>query len=88
VIVLDGKELTSGEFDMLVQQFAGSERQEEPSPDVQVITSVAEGRSNRQVELSGRLINGDIVFDTPAPVPVERNTLYVGDTKIILKLRS
>lgn len=43
--------------------------------------------SQNEVELSGRLVNGEIIFDVPAPLPVSTNTLYVGDTKIKLNLR-
>ena len=39
------------------------------------------------LELSGRVVNGEIIFDTPAPLPVSNSTLYVGDTKITLRLR-
>jgi hypothetical protein len=37
--------------------------------------------------LLGRLVNGEIIFDLPAPLPVGSNTQYVGDTKIKLNLR-
>ena len=44
-------------------------------------------RSQQEVELSGRVVNGEIIFDVPAPLPVGTNTLYVGDTKVTLNLR-
>jgi hypothetical protein len=33
------------------------------------------------------MVNGQIIFDTPAPLPVGANTVYVGDLKMTLKLR-
>ena len=45
-------------------------------------------RAVKEVELTGRVVNGEIIFDTPAPLLVEPNTLYIGDTKVTLKLRA
>lgn len=76
------------EFDALVEQFI--ERGEDrvtPQTFLQVMTDVAEQRSQHEVELSGRVVNGEIIFDLPAPLPVGASTLYVGDTKITLRLR-
>ena len=58
-----------------------------PQTFLQVMTDVAEQRSQHEVELSGCLVNGEIIFDLPAPLLVGRNTFYVGDTKIKLNLR-
>jgi hypothetical protein len=52
------------------------------------MADVAAQRSQHEVELSGRVVNGEIIFDLPAPLPVATNTLYVGETKITLKLRA
>jgi hypothetical protein len=51
------------------------------------MADIAEERSQREVELSGRIINGEIIFDQPAALPVGASTLYVGDTKVKLNLR-
>ena len=80
--------MNDAEFDALVEQFI--ERGEDrvtPQTFLQVMTHVAEQRSQHEVELSGRVVNGEIIFDIPAPLPVSNNTLYVGDTKITLRLR-
>lgn len=76
------------EFDALVEQFIerGADRVT-PQTFLQVMTDVAAERSQHEVELSGRVVNGEIIFDTPAPLPVGANTLYVGDTKVKLNLR-
>jgi hypothetical protein len=76
------------EFDALVEQFI--ERGEDrvtPQTFLQVMADVAEQCSQHEVELSGQVVNGEIIFDMPAPLPVGTNTLYVGETKITLKLR-
>ncbi|MGH9769484.1 MAG: hypothetical protein ACREAB_18830 [Blastocatellia bacterium] len=76
------------EFDALVEHL--SERGEDrvtPQTFLQVMTDVAEQRSQHEVELSGRVVNGEIIFDLPAPLPVGNSTLYVGDTKVTLRLR-
>lgn len=76
------------EFDTLLEQFIErSEDQVTPQTFLHVMTDVAAERSQHEVELSGRVVNGEIIFDLPAPLPVSANTLYVGDTKIKLNLR-
>jgi hypothetical protein len=80
--------MSDGEFDALVEQFI--ERGEDRVPlstFMQVMADVAEQRQAREVALTGRVVNGEVIFDTPAPVVVAKNTLYVGDTKVTLKLR-
>lgn len=80
--------MNDAEFDALVNRFIErGEDQMTQQTFLQVVTDVAERRSQREVELSGRGVNGEIIFDLPAPLPVGANTLYVGDTKIILNLR-
>lgn len=76
------------EFDALVEQFIerGADRVT-PQTFLQVMTDVTAQHSQYEVELSGRVVNGEIIFDTPAPLPVGPNTLYVGDTKVKLNLR-
>ena len=76
------------EFDALVEQFIerGTDRVT-PQTFLQVMTDVAAQRSQHEVELSGRVVNGEIIFDVSAPLPVGANTLYVGDMKIKLNLR-
>ena len=76
------------EFDALVEQFIerGADRVT-PQTFLQVMTDVATQRSQQEVELSGRVVNGEILFDVPSPLPVGINTLYVGDTKVKLNLR-
>ncbi|MGH9839974.1 MAG: hypothetical protein ACREEM_14415 [Blastocatellia bacterium] len=80
--------MNDAEFDALVEQFI--ERGEDrvtPQTFLQVMMDVAEQRSQHEVELSGRMVNGEIIFDLPAPLPVGNNTLYVGGTKVTLRLR-
>ncbi len=77
--------MNEAEFDALVERFIErGEDQVTPRTCLQVMTEVAEQRSQHEVELSGRIVNGEIIFDLPALLPVGANTLYVGDTKIIL----
>lgn len=38
------------------------------------------------IELMGHIENGQLTFDTPAPLPVEGNTINVGNKRIIIKL--
>ena len=45
-------------------------------------------RCSKVIELEGEIVDGRVVFDTPAPLSVLPNEIYVGDTKIVLKLRT
>ena len=38
------------------------------------------------IELMGHIENGQLTFDTPAPLHVEGNTINVGNKRIIIKL--
>lgn len=76
------------EFDALVEQFIVRGEDQVTLPTfLQVMGDIAEQRQQREVELTGRVVNGEIIFDTPAPLPVGKNTLSVGDTKVTLRLR-
>jgi hypothetical protein len=80
--------MSGGEFDALVEQFV--ERGEDRVPlstFTQVMADIAEQRQQQEVALTGRVVGGEVIFDTPAPLVVGKNTLYVGDTKVTLKLR-
>jgi len=37
--------------------------------------------------LSGKIVGEEVVFDAPAPLPVEKNVIDLGDLRIVLKLR-
>jgi hypothetical protein len=76
------------EFDALVEQFIERGEDKVTLPTfLRVMADIAEQRARREVELTGRIVNGDVIFDTPTPLPVAHNTIYIGDTKIVLKLR-
>ncbi len=81
--------MSDEEFDALVEQFIERGEDKVTLPTfLQVMADVAEQRAQREVELTGRVVNGKVIFDTPTPLPVVHNTIYVGDTKIVLKLRT
>jgi len=82
------EELSTSEFNQLVDEFITREDDRiEPSTFLKAVAELERRRAAREVELTGRVVNGEIIFDTPAPLPVETNTLYVGDTKVTLRLR-
>lgn len=88
---MDNKTLATmdeDEFDGLIENFIiRGEDHVTPQTFLQVMQDVAEQHSQHEIELSGRVINGEIIFDLPAALPVNTNTLYVGNTKVKLKLR-
>lgn len=81
--------MNNDEFDALVEQFI--ERGEDkiaPQTFLQVMAGVAEQHKQHEVEVIVRVVNGEIVLDTLSPLPVDKNALYVGDTKVTLKLQT
>ena len=81
-------ELTTDEFDQLLEGYITRDDDRiEPSVFLSALTELEQRRPVNEIELSGSFVNGQIIFDTPAPLPVSANTVYVGDTKMTLKLR-
>lgn len=39
------------------------------------------------IELSAHVNNGKLVFEQPAPLPVELNTILIGSKRIVIKLQ-
>jgi hypothetical protein len=80
-------ELTTNEFEQLIENFITREDDRiTPSVFLTAMAELEQRQAIQEVELTGRLVNGDVVFDTPAPLPVDKNTIYVGDTRVTLKL--
>jgi hypothetical protein len=80
--------MKSEEFDALVDQFIDRGEDQVTLPTfLQVMADINEQRKQREVELTGRVVNGEVIFDTPTPLLVGKSTIYVGDTKVVLKLR-
>ena len=81
-------ELSQEEFNQLINGFIEREDDEmELSTFFQVMKELETKRNTEVVELEGEIVDGKVVFDTPAPLPVQTNEIYIGDTKIVLKLR-
>ena len=89
---MQGKELTSGEFEVLVREFADRDSNDERNSTQQQTEGRApEQRLHRVVEVTGTLVNGEIVFDAPGsslPIRVDKNAIYSGELKIIVRVRS
>jgi len=82
------EELTTDEFNQLIDGFIAREDDRiEPSVFLNAMAELERGRAVREVELTGSVVNGEVIFDTPSPLPVENNTLYVGNLKLTFKLR-
>jgi hypothetical protein len=80
--------MSDPEFDELIEQFIERGEDKVTLPTfLSVMAEVAEQRKAHEVELTGSVVNGELIFDTPTRLPVAVNTIYVGDTKIVLKLR-
>ncbi len=68
-------DLTTDEFNQLIDNFIAREDDRiEPSTFLKAVAELERKRAVKEVELTGRMVNGDI--------------LYVGDTKVTLRLRA
>jgi predicted nucleotidyltransferase len=82
-------ELSQEEFNQLIDGFIERGDDEmELSTFFTVMHELELKRCSKVIELEGEIVDDKIVFDTPAPLPVRPNEIYVGDTKIVLKLRT
>ena len=81
--------MSEEEFDDLIEHFIsrGQDKIELPT-FLQVMADLADKKKQREIELSGQVVDDDIIFDSPTPIPVGKNEIYIGDTKIVLKLRA
>jgi hypothetical protein len=71
--------MNEAEFDALVEQFIKrGEDRVTPQTFLQVMTDVAEQRSQHEVELSGRVVNGEVIFDKLIFADLQE-TLYGND---------
>lgn len=81
-------DLTTAEFNQVVETFVDREDDRiEPSAFLKAIAELEHNHPVKSVELTGQVVNGTVIFDTPAPLPVVNNTFYIGDTKVTLKLQ-
>ena len=81
-------DLTTAEFNQMVETFIDREDDRiEPSTFLKAIAELEHQHSVKSVELTGQVVNGTVIFDTPAPLPVVNNTFYIGDTKVKLILQ-
>ena len=80
--------MSEEEFGDLIEHFIsrGQDKIELPT-FLQVMADLADKKKQREVELSGQVVDGEVIFDSPTPIPVGKNEIYIGDTKIVLKLR-
>ena len=80
--------MSDREFDELLEQFIERGEDKITLPTfLQVMSEIAAQRKPHEVELSGRLVNGEVIFDSPTPLVVDKSTIYIGDTKVKLNLR-
>ena len=80
--------LSTEEFKELVENFIQREDDRiEPSTFLKAMEELERQRGEKKIELTGRWENGEIIFDEPAPVPVGRNTIFIGEAQVILKIR-
>ena len=83
------KSIIAKDFNRLVEQFIQRDEDRiEPAVFLDAMEALEKKHVVNEIELSGSVTNGDIIFDQPAPLPVSKNTLYFGNTKVVLKLRT
>jgi hypothetical protein len=81
-------EMSEAEFESLLDDVTDAKfDQVTPEAFVTAMGALEVYQNPRTVELSGTYANGEVVFDTPAMLPVQKNAITIGQTTIIVKLR-
>jgi hypothetical protein len=78
-------DLSNEEFDQMLENMS--------KPDYDALTSdeffkiLAAMDTTDTIELSAHIKNGQLVFEQPAPLPVELNAILIGNKRIVIKLQ-
>jgi hypothetical protein len=81
-------EMTEKEFDFLLDDIVEARFDKvTPKAFLEAMNALEMYQRPRVIELSGTYTDGDVLFDTPTALSVQKNTIIVGQTKIVLKLR-
>jgi hypothetical protein len=56
--------------------------------DVEFFGALAAMDVADEIHLTGRIENGQLVFDDPAPLPVKGNVIQLGPKRIVIDVRS
>jgi len=81
-------DLTTEEFNELIDGFIQREDDRiEPSTFLKAVAELERERAREVIEITGKLVDGEIIFDEPAPLPVGRSSIFFGDTQIVMKIR-
>ena len=81
-------EMTEEEFDSLLDDITEAKfDQVTPEAFLEAMGALEMYQRPCVIELSGTYADGDVLFDTPTMLPVQKNTVIVGQTKIVLRLR-
>ena len=77
--------MTEEEFDSLLDDITEAKfDQVTPEAFVEAMGALEMYQHPRVVELSGTYADGDVLFDTSTALPVQKNTIIVGQTVHIL----
>ena len=81
-------EMTEEEVDSLLDDITEAKfDQVTPEAFLEAMDALEMYQRPRAIELSGTYADGNVLFGTPTALPVQKNTIIVGQTKIVLKLR-
>jgi hypothetical protein len=81
-------ELSNQEFDRLIDGFLmRSDDAVAPTVFLSALQEFLQERATKVVELTAEISEGQLRFDATAPVPVQGNEFFFGDTRFVINLR-
>jgi hypothetical protein len=81
-------ELSEQEFERLIDGFLmRSGDAVAPTIFLSALREFLQERTTKVVELTAEISGGQLHFDPTAPVPVQGNEFFFGDTRFVIKLR-
>ncbi|MCI0697255.1 hypothetical protein L0337_35285 [candidate division KSB1 bacterium] len=78
-------DLSEEEFDLMLDNMSKPEYDALTSEEFFKILAAIDAADS--LELTARVENGQLVFEQPAPLPVNLNSILIGTKRIVIKLR-
>ena len=78
-------DLSETEFDQMLDNMSKPEYDDLSSEEFFKILTAIDAADT--LELSAHIENGQLVFEQPAPLPVNLNTIVIGSKRIVIRLQ-
>jgi len=81
------EDLTDNEFSEVLDNILSEDFGDLSEEQFFTALSAIDDEQQEDILFTGEIQNGQLVLDKKAPVPVERNTIYWGNKRLVIQLR-